>query len=183
MIAFKTKRLEIRLIKKSDAKALDVYRNHEEYGRYTTTKPDPDFDMPASILKKLKRAAEKPKKYWPLVLVLKSSGKVIGDVRINADALFPTICELAYGINPEYWNKGYMTEAVKAVVDYCHDELKMHRVVIRSDARNKASWRIARKIGMHYEGTMQYGFITWRGFMPKLKTYASIRPDLIPKAN
>jgi ribosomal-protein-alanine N-acetyltransferase len=174
-----TPQLILREIRAEDAAELSAYRNHEEYGRYITTKPDPDYDVTGSITDKLERAAIIPKRYWPLVLVLKETDKVVGDLRVNTHEKFTSIVELAYGLNPQYWGNGYMSEAVKAVVDYFHDELKIHRIVIRADARNISSWKVAEKIGMQYEGSSRYEFMTWRGFMPELKIYASVRPELI----
>jgi [ribosomal protein S5]-alanine N-acetyltransferase len=177
-----TPRLIIREMRIDDAEAFNLYRDHEAYAAYTTAAPDPNYDTAGKIKERLARASHFPKRLWPLSVILKETNQVIGDVRLyNLDEKALTVFEMAYGLNPEFWGSGYITEAAQAVLDYAHDTLKLHRVMIRADARNMASWRIAEKIGMQYEGTTRYEIKTWRGFIPELKMYASVRPDLISK--
>jgi ribosomal-protein-alanine N-acetyltransferase len=178
---FETERLVIRQTIMDDAPYFDRYRNHPDYMRYITSAPNPDYDVIADLTNKLARAAERPQKYWPLSIVRKETKDVIGGLRIFRHEKHPTICEMSYGINPDYWSQGYMSEAAKAGIAWCHDTLKMHRVVIRTDAENVPSWRVAEKIGMVYEGAARFEFKTWRGFIPHMKTYASIRTDLLPE--
>lgn len=42
------------------------------------------------------------------------SGKVIGAVGVNSLAPSPAV---GYGIHPDFWGKGYVTEALSAVID------------------------------------------------------------------
>ena len=39
-----------------------------------------------------------------------------------------SVCELGYWLNKEYVGKGYMTECVKAIIQYAKDELRMKSV-------------------------------------------------------
>ena len=58
--------------------------------------------------------------------------------------------ELGYWIGKPYWNRGYMTEAAKAVVAYSFKVLKLNRIHAKYFARNLASKRVMEKIGMRY---------------------------------
>lgn len=37
-------------------------------------------------------------------------------------------CEIGYWLGSPYWNKGYMTEALRCITDFCLNELKYKRV-------------------------------------------------------
>ena len=58
--------------------------------------------------------------------------------------------ELGYWIGKPYWNRGYMTEAARAVVAYSFKVLKLNRIHAKYFTRNAASKRVMEKIGMRY---------------------------------
>ena len=55
--------------------------------------------------------------------------------------------EISYRILPEYWNKGYATEAAKACKKYGETELKNKRLISLIHPQNEASIRVASKLG------------------------------------
>ncbi|MCI0745805.1 MAG: GNAT family N-acetyltransferase [Verrucomicrobia subdivision 3 bacterium] len=63
--------------------------------------------------------------------------------------------ELGYWIGVPYWNKGYATEAGRAILRYAFETLKLHSVNAHHFARNPASGRVLKKIGMSYEGRLR----------------------------
>jgi len=60
--------------------------------------------------------------------------------------------ELGYWLGVSYWNRGYCTEASRAVVDFGFTQLGLHRVQARYLTRNPASGRVMQKLGMKSEG-------------------------------
>ena len=59
--------------------------------------------------------------------------------------------EIGYVLNPEFSGHGYATEAVRRLLGLAFDDLGLHRVIARVDARNDASARLARRLGMRQE--------------------------------
>ena len=177
-----TERPIIREIHPDDAAALE-YTKQDKYSYHKSQRPHADDRLEIEIARNITSMSETPQRFWSLVLVLKSTDQVIGGIKIFIPDIYHSVGEIGFDLNGDYWRSGYTTEAVKAVLDYCHEELKMHRVIIRADARNIASWRVAERIGMHYEGAARYDYMTWQGFVPEMKIYASVRPELIPKEN
>jgi len=59
--------------------------------------------------------------------------------------------EIGWVFHPAHYNKGYATEAAKAVVHYAFEELRAHRVIATCQPENMASYRIMEKIGMRRE--------------------------------
>lgn len=61
-------------------------------------------------------------------------------------------CFLGYKMDEAYINRGYMTEAVKAVVDYGFGILGLHRIEANVMPRNLRSLRVLEKCGFENEG-------------------------------
>lgn len=64
---------------------------------------------------------------------------------LKSDAEMP---RLLYGLHPDYWKRGYATEAAQAVVDYAFNTLGFLSVVSDVDEPNADSVRILEKLGM-----------------------------------
>jgi ribosomal-protein-alanine N-acetyltransferase len=56
--------------------------------------------------------------------------------------------EIGYRLHPDYWNRGLMTEAARAVRDHAFRDLKLPRVISLVHPENIASRRVAEKNGM-----------------------------------
>ena len=62
--------------------------------------------------------------------------------------------EVAYLIAKEYWGQGLGTEAAQAILQYGFGQLGLSRLICMIDPSNKASRRVAEKIGMTLEKEM-----------------------------
>jgi [ribosomal protein S5]-alanine N-acetyltransferase len=60
--------------------------------------------------------------------------------------------ELGYWIGKPFWGRGYCTEAARALLRYGFVVLDLNRIHASHFARNPASGRVMRKIGMIHEG-------------------------------
>ena len=69
--------------------------------------------------------------------------------------------EIGYRLNPDYWNRGLITEAARAVRDYGFCERKLSRVISLVHPENIPSRRVAEKNGMKIEREIMFrGFPT-----------------------
>ena len=82
--------------------------------------------------------------------------------------------EIGYRLNPDYWNRGLITEAARAVRDHGFRERKLSRAISLIHPKNIPSRRVAEKNGMKVEKQ-----ITFRGF-PTL-VYAITREEWLAK--
>jgi RimJ/RimL family protein N-acetyltransferase len=82
--------------------------------------------------------------------------------------------EIGYRLNPDYWNRGLITEAARAVRDHAFRDWKLSRVISLIHPENIASRRVAEKNGMKVEKE-----ITFRGF-PTL-VFAITREEWLAK--
>ena len=65
--------------------------------------------------------------------------------------------DIAYRVNPEYWNMGITTEAVKEVIRFIFENTELDRLNGRADVRNFASNKVMEKCGFIKEGTIRQG--------------------------
>src|SRR6266566_3165849 len=70
--------------------------------------------------------------------------------------------EIGYWVRASAAGQGYVTEAVKLLVDYAFTQLHANRVEIRCDERNERSAAVARRLGCVQEGRLRNAF-THRG--------------------
>lgn len=82
--------------------------------------------------------------------------------------------EIGYRLNPDYWNRGLITEAARAVRDHGFRDCKLSRVISLIHPENIPSRRVAEKNEMKVEKK-----ITFRGF-PTL-VYAMTREEWLAK--
>lgn len=70
--------------------------------------------------------------------------------------------EIGYRLHPDYWNRGFATEAARAVRDYAFLDLRLERVISLIHPDNHASLRVAEKNGMRLEKETTFkGFPTF----------------------
>ena len=82
--------------------------------------------------------------------------------------------EIGYRLHPDYWNRGLITEAARAVRDHGFRDWKLARVISLIHPENIPSRRVAEKNGMTVVKK-----ITFRGF-PTL-VYAITREEWVAK--
>ena len=79
---------------------------------------------------------------------LKSTNKLIGIILYFDET--QESCEIGYGIGSNYWNNGYVTEAVKAFIKYLFEEKGFSTIYASFFVGNDASKRVMEKSGMIY---------------------------------
>jgi len=61
-------------------------------------------------------------------MVLKDAGKLIGACGLFVESEKNSRAGLGYSLNRAYWNRGYTTEAVRAMIDYGFGQLGYNRI-------------------------------------------------------
>jgi ribosomal-protein-alanine N-acetyltransferase len=84
--------------------------------------------------------------------------------------------EMGYWVGVPYWNKGYCTEAARAVAGYAFGQRGLNRLRATHLARNPASGRVMQKLGMTYEGTLRQQ-VKKRGVYEDLVCYGLLRAE------
>ncbi len=87
-------------------------------------------------------------------ICLKGTNKVIGSVDFNnrhADDVF----EMGYLLHPDYWGQGIMPEAARELLEVGFNLVGLHKIEIECYSYNKASQRIAEKLGFTLESRIR----------------------------
>lgn len=85
---------------------------------------------------------------------------------------------LGYWIGHDYWNRGYGTEAVKAVLTYGFMQLDLNRIYAPHFQGNHASGRVLQKAGMTYEGRMREHYLRFGRFVD-LELYGLLQQEFL----
>ncbi len=84
--------------------------------------------------------------------------------------------EMGYWVGLPFWNRGYATEAARAIIAFGFEALGLNRIHASHLARNPASGRVMMKAGMRFEGTLRQHVLKW-GRAEDLSEYAILRSD------
>ena len=60
--------------------------------------------------------------------------------------------EVWYKLHIDFWNKGYATESLKAILNFGFETLKLHRIEAGCAVENIGSIKVLEKVGMIKEG-------------------------------
>lgn len=84
--------------------------------------------------------------------------------------------ELGYWIGRPFWNRGYATEAARAVVRFGFEDLGVHRIAANHFSANGASGSVLLKAGFTYEGCLRGCALKW-GRHEDLHYYSVLATD------
>ena len=116
--------------------------------------------------------------FYHWAITLKEDGNLIGFISvISCDETVGKV-EMGYCIGKNWWNKGYMTEALGKAVDFLFNEVGVQRIQACHDTNNPNSGKVMAKCGMKYEGTMRKAEKTNNGICD-LSYYAILAEDYI----
>lgn len=88
--------------------------------------------------------------------------------------------DLGYWLGSNYWNKGYVTEASKKMLDYGFNELEVNAVIANHMVRNPASGKVLQKLGMQFNYRQYEGFRKW-GVYEHMDYYILFAKDYFAK--
>ena len=89
-------------------------------------------------------------------MILKASNDVIGWCGFHTWYVTHDRAEVGYVIDDEkHWGKGYMSEALEAVIEYGFGTMKLHRIEAFVGPSNAASKRLLQKFGFQKEGLLR----------------------------
>ncbi|UOQ86903.1 GNAT family N-acetyltransferase [Gracilibacillus salinarum] len=92
--------------------------------------------------------------YWGIML--KDSRELIGEIDLYQFDNATENCEVSYSIGPKWWNQGYGTEALKAVVEFGFCHMNIHKISAAHNIDNPASGKMMSNAGMEREGVIRH---------------------------
>ena len=142
-----TNRLTLRRWRENDAEALYKYASDGRVSEMALWPRHTSVDMSREVIKDFFQPNP-----FTLAMVLKETNEPIGCIGLvpaGAEHYKPLANEreVGYWIGFPYWGKGLTTEALKAMIEFCRNNIRLDSLLITTDAANKASQRVAEKCG------------------------------------
>jgi aminoglycoside 6'-N-acetyltransferase len=109
------------------------------------------------------------------------TGAFAGDCGLNILPGDNRLAEIGYSITPPYWNRGYASEAVKALINFAFERFGLHRITASADPRNAASCRVLEKAGFRKEAHFRQS-VPFKGSWADDAVYAILRSECEPSA-
>lgn len=149
-----TERLCLRKFTLDDADAMfEGWASHPEVTKNVGWKPHKNrqetYDILASWIK------EYDDNYYNWAVECLDTHELIGNISVISLSEPHQNAEIGYFYGSKYWNRGYATEALKAVIKYLLEECGLHLVEAKHYSTNPASGRVMQKAGMIQEAVLK----------------------------
>ena len=142
---FNTERLLLRPFTENDLQDVFEYTSDEETVKYLTWPAHTNMEH---TLKIIRNYYINPYIY---AIELKYNKKCIGTIDFRMD-FNNDKAGFGYVLNRNYWNKGYMSEALFTLMEFYFEKLDINRIEATYYVGNEASGKVMEKCGMKYEG-------------------------------
>ena len=159
-LKIETKRLILRELTLKDARDLSENLSDLEVSKYISSVQYPYTiqDAKNCIIETSKMSKSKLRQNYILGIELKSEKKIIGEVLLLKVDLSQGTAEIGYWLGKRYWRQGIMLEAIRELMAFAFDNLKLRRLTIPTPTENEPSNKFARKIGFKFEGKLREAY-------------------------
>lgn len=147
-----TERLILSQLEEKDIPFIVEFLQHRIFSDLTSNIPYPYTEEDATFWLKMSKDAFENKTGFTFGIRNKE-GQLIGAIGLHDRD--DDKAELGYWIGIPYWNKGYVTEAAKAIVNFGFEELELNKIYATHLIHNPASGKIMEKIGMEKEALLK----------------------------
>lgn len=145
-----TDRLTLRLFTMDDLEDVWAYMRLPEVGRHMLwAARDRDDSREALERMVAETGLEKDGDYLTLAATLNDA--VLGHVELGLVSAEHQQGEVGYVFHPDHQGKGFATEAAREMLRLGFAEMNLHRIIGRCSARNTASAKLLRRLGMRKE--------------------------------
>jgi [ribosomal protein S5]-alanine N-acetyltransferase len=149
-----TERLQLRPLKPDDTTDIFTIRSNKDLILYTNRPLCTSLEDAALFITRINNGIiENHSAYWGVAF--HHSKEIIGTICLWHFENENYRAEIGYEILPQYQQKGFMQEAVNAVVQYGFTILNLHSITAWLSPENKASIRLLEKTGFQKEGHLR----------------------------
>ena len=156
-IPLTTDRLLLRPFQESDAAALFGIFSDPAVMRYWSTPPWTDIAPAHTMISQDRKSTSM--EYLRLGITLAAGSELVGMCTLFSINQTCRRAEIGYALGATAWGKGYMNEALTALLDYGFSQLDLNRVEADIDPRNEASAKTLERLGFSQEGLLRERWI------------------------
>jgi RimJ/RimL family protein N-acetyltransferase len=152
LFPIETERLRLRPFDPGDIDGFVAIHTHPDVPRYLYWGVRSRAELESVLAGKIERAAlERPGDAVDVAAVVRATGALAGSVSLTWHDSEHRQGEIGFIFDPAHQGNGYATEAARALLRVGFEELGLHRIAGRLDARNAASARVLERLGMRRE--------------------------------
>ncbi|HLL14045.1 MAG TPA: GNAT family N-acetyltransferase [Pyrinomonadaceae bacterium] len=148
------KRLSLRWLADDDASALFSIFSDPEVMRYWSSPPLADPEGARKLLAHI-HDSFRQRTLFQWGIARRTDDRVIGTCTLFHLDVDNRRAELGYALGREHWKKGYMQEALAALLGFSFDKLNMHRIEADVDPGNASSIKTLERLGFQKEGYLR----------------------------
>ena len=156
-VVLKTERLVLRPWREDDLNDFYAYARVDGVGQWAGWTPHKSIEDSKAILELFIREKK--------TFALERAGKVIGSLGIETyeERRYPELDladrrgrEIGYVLSKDWWGQGLMTEAVRAVIRWLFEDVRLDFIIAGHFVGNDRSRRVIEKCGFRYVKTIPY---------------------------
>jgi len=152
-IEIDAERIKLRLIEETDLESIHAILSLPETDSYNALRVPQSIDDTRAIITTLIAEHDSATiEKHTFAIRDRTSGEFIGLCALNLGSAKYKSAEVWYKLHTDYWNRGYATEALTAMIAFGFRGLGLHRITAGCAVENIASYRVMEKAGMIREG-------------------------------
>lgn len=170
----------VRTLTENDAQSLFTLEleNRSYFQQFTPLVKDDFFTLSRQI-ERIQRSVERCARDEAYMhgIFLNETDALIGTISLSSVVRGPIEgAWLGYVLDEKHGGKGYMTEAIRLIIDYAFDDLHLHRIEAGVKPGNIGSIRVLEKTGFENEG-LNRKKVKINGVWEDHYLFAMIHPD------
>ena len=175
-----TERLVLRPLAAADAGALFAVFSDPEVMRYWSSAPWTSMEQADDYIASAAQGIE-DESMLRLGIEIATTGQLIGQAALYSFNPQNRRCDVGYALGRANWGRGYVGEALEALISHGFSGLDLNRIEADIDPRNEASAVVVRRLGFRHEGLMRERWIV-NGEICDTAFYGLLRSDWAARA-
>jgi RimJ/RimL family protein N-acetyltransferase len=146
-----TERLRLRAFRPGDFDAVFAMQSRPDVARFLYWEARTEAEVREALAMKVASTAIRDEEDVLFLAAELTTGELVGDIVLAWTSRRDLAGEIGFIVHPDHQGRGYATEATREMLRLAFEELRLHRVYGRVEARNVASARVLEKLGMRRE--------------------------------
>ena len=139
-----TERLTLRQVSLNDRRAIFKLRSNKEINEFITRETPKNLNESEAFIQNCLDEFENENRiFW--VMQKSDSDQIVGSIVLHNIQPEDEYAEIGYEVNPDYQEEGFMTEAMKTVLEYGNISLELKTIEASTHENNDASIAVLKK--------------------------------------
>ena len=172
----KSERLYLKLINISDLEDIHKLHSLPETDEFNALGIPENIEQTRTIIENWISENQKDKNQ-SFTFTIEFQKQFVGLIALNLGKEKYKNANVWYKLHLDFWNKGFATEALKIIINFGFDDLKLHRIEAGCAVENIGSIHVLEKVGMNLEGRKRQNLPLKNGWSDNFE-YAIVSSNL-----